>query len=231
MAPKTEKTAGIIDLLYTNSVGFLRDVFQYAIPGLLFLSLLSATMLFEHGYRHLVWFHIFALKDIIGWIALIIVLFSYICGQIIFSLSDSLFKLYKILYKCFGINYSDELKRVSTELKNIAKDKELCKNCNSYIWCQDDDEIHLFYEISTFAAAPEIHGKFIERYNILKQFRKSISVVFFLNAIFFAIRLFFIPAVVLLVLSVFVHRLYLHTELAFYHRVFWSYFITKGKVD
>lgn len=252
MNKETDKTTGFVELLYSNSISFARDVFQYAIPGLLFLFLLSLPVLLEYDHRYLVLFHK-GLKGILGWIAIVVVLLSYICGQIIYSLSHCVFELYKALH-CHA-NEKEKLRQIRKNLHDILRSEspELETKYSKFKHCgseKKDDEIHLFYEISTFATASEVHGKFIERYNILEHFRKSMSSVFLFNAILFyvshliyycfhndpswtALIVFIVSLVVILSvlisLSLFFHGAYLRTKSAFYHRVFWSYFITKKR--
>lgn len=252
---KNEKTTGFIDLLYTNSVGFLRDVFQYAIPGMLLIVLLSLPAVLKNKTEIIAM--ILHLKDALIWIFAAILVLSYIGGQITYSFSLLLSKdiasldiasiskrmkktevyrnkLYVFLsdeiYSKVKNKYDEFTSRTSTRYED-SNDKKNGEN--------NDKDIHLYYEISTFVNNPEVHGKFIERYNILKHYKQNMSSVFILSSIGYMILynlcLSFLPLCSFIVaeilftgLSYFLYCDYIRTEEGFLKRVFWSYYITKG---
>jgi len=218
----------VLELMYTKASTLLRDVFQYCISGFLFLSLIFFAFQQKwDGWTKLL------IEEGMLWSILIFIIFAYVLGQTLYALSIPLFAFYKFIWKKF-FSFSalkidkriDDLKEYLNCIEIESSEKTLLK----------DMPKHLYFELVTFADRPDLHGRFIERYNILMYLRQSISSCLFFTCIAYAL---FLPKtlfailteICFLVFSIIFYWHFVKTNIGFLDRVFVTYLVAKRKTE
>ena len=174
------------ETVYTKTSTFLRDLFLYAGSGALFLAIACTGIVASSGY------------DLDGWIqrffeagsqpgiliAVLLVIASYVAGHFLYSGSFLFFPILDAVWRRLprqrrwrSLSLKRQmLRRIREGLDFESQDKEILER----------GPLHLFFEMSVFRAAPELHEKFVERYNLLMHMRRSVSSCFFYLALLFA---------------------------------------------
>lgn len=218
------------ELMYTRAATLLRDVFQYLIPGLLFSGLIVAALQ-QRGYQ---WTEVFA-REGDAWVIMLFIIsciIAYVIGQILFCLSDVLFPLYTMVWKRLSHGSLKNLDNKVEQLKSYLKSVEIEEPANAVL---ENIPIHLYFEMVAFVDTPELHARFVERYNVLMFMKRSFSSCFFFVCIAYLLIL---PQtiysvaveVVLFLLSLLLFWHYNLTEIGFLDRVFVSYSLAKAKM-
>ncbi len=207
-----------LELMYVKSSIFLRDVFQYLISGALFIVLTLLALRFHkadwsqlliksHGQN--------ILMDLLMSIVLAYVLGHFFFGACCFPLD---------WYYRKSTSIQRKKKSLRTRLASIDAGND------ALIVLGDDVDCHLYYEISAFRSAPELHTRFVERYNVLMHMRTSLaSCFFFAFWAYFGLFGFQVPFIcvggVFLVLSLFLFWQCVQTYRRFLDRVYMVYLV------
>lgn len=226
-----------IGTMYTKTTTFLRDIFQYLFCGLLFCGLMLITVQLK-GHS---WIDFLKkppnMGDAVLTISFLILccVFFHIIGQILFSLRCIPFWLYK---KCWD--------------KALEKCKRKTKYLEDYLETIPVDDLaesilreaprHLYFEMVVFVNRPELHRNFVERYNVLRYMRESLSSCFFFVGIASIVALLLPPFAefslfgilipwlsLLLFISISLFRHSILTKKDFLDRVFTSYLVEMKK--
>ncbi len=221
----------ILEIMYTKSATLLRDVFQYFISGALFLLLVFSA---DHQ-KYFQWMEIFKKEGIGIFISsIIIIIVAFIIGQILFSLSKILFFFYRKVWKLLPNNciekYNNKTKELSSYLKSIKGEEPANK-------VLENIPIHLFFEMKVFVNRPDLHARFIERYNVFMFMYRNLSTCLFLVCLLYFS--FLLPRtvssgimeVILFSLSLVLFRQYTFIETGFLDRVLTSFLITEEKLQ
>lgn len=217
-----------LELMYTRATTLLRDVFQYLISGLLFSILIviavhlrgcQVTQVFKEGGAF--------------WLVALVVscVTAYVIGQILYSLSTILFPSYETVWRKLPHGTLENLDRKIVQLKNYLKSIEVEESANAVL---QDIPIHLYFELTTFVDRPDLHGRFIERYNVLMYMRRSFSACFFFACVGYILLLpktmpFVAVEIVFFLVSLLLFRHYTVTKIGFLDRTFASYLVAKQK--
>lgn len=281
-----------LELMYTKSATFLRDVFQYLIPGVLFLGSVHLFVKLS-GCGFLINAED-AFRSDRFLVSIFIFIIAYATGQALHSFSGALFQLYEC--RCFKkccdkggkigklVDYlksirglGDEAKAervlgylkftsVKTAIKALKKVKAYIENpeekdepikeieiIDEYLQPMEmpdktkdiSDDMHLFFEMEVFTHKPDLHARFVERYNVLMFFRRTLSSCFFVIFAIYSppfivgkcfsecsinnsgIMLFI--GLLSLFLSFMFFKEYSRTELEFWKRIFTAYLIKPEK--
>lgn len=217
----------LFELMYVKSSTFLRDVFQYLFSGILFTFLLLLG-LSVHGSR---WSQVldgafgssFPLRLIFGTI------FAYAAGHILYITGGMLCYFFGSLGRSWRRRAPNSLEKKKENLKSRLDSIDIGKKALSTLNKLDH---HLYYEMRVFKDAPELHARFVERYNVLTHMRKSLSSCFFWTSIIYFLLLpkkaaFISIEVGLLLLSILLLRYVKLTEGHFLDRVYVSYLIAE----
>lgn len=157
---------------YQSSISFLRDVFQYTIPGVIFLSVLY--YLFPITLNENIKTDIITFYPIKGSFLdiLTIVIFSYFIGKLANSISSTYFILFKWILKKLRINPSFFEIR---ELKDRIAET-LYPNSNNEFSSKMDIAIkrdYLYNQIATYNLG--LYKNRIERYNNITMYYKTLA--------------------------------------------------------
>jgi hypothetical protein len=219
----------VIESAYTKAITFLRDLFVYLFSGLFFLALMFVLIKMKDYSAPLVLEEMEGILPKNTALAVgILAMISYIMGQLLFTLSFLLFPAFKKVFKKFPKdpvgNFLVKRQQLHDYLMSIEKkedDKSLLKA-----------EPHLYYEMSVFVRRPDLHRRFIERYNLLMFMKRSLSSCLFFAGLTFVLA----PPVInfhaalaglaLIVMSLVFYWGALSTEKGFLNRVFLSYLVS-----
>ncbi len=217
-----------IESIYTSAATFLRDVFMYLFSGLLFLGLTLAILKLKSIDQPLDEI-MNLLPDNPEMTAGLFIMFSYMTGQILFSLSFLLFPVYRFI---FGrtFNFIEALRSSEKRAEDYLKALTAESPAGSIL---EGTPVHLYFEMRVFVDKPDLHRRFIERYNLLMFMKRSFSSCFFFAGMvcllpefgpFWAASMLFF-----LVLSLILYWRSIMTKIGFLDRVLASYFIAEEK--
>jgi hypothetical protein len=157
---------------YQNSISFTRDLFQYAIPGLMFLSLLYYLFPINHNTwikTEIVVFHPINSSFIV---VTIIIIFAYFIGMFANSISYEYFSLLESFIKILKINKSYfEIKehRLSIAKKIFPKTETQFSKKLEITIIKD----YLFNQVATYNQG--LYKNRVERYNNITMYYRTIS--------------------------------------------------------
>ncbi|NOZ25890.1 MAG: hypothetical protein GXO94_07385 [Nitrospirae bacterium] len=213
-----------IESIYTSAATFLRDIFMYLFSGFLFLGLSVAILRLksiDHPFREIRGL----LPDSPEVTAGLLVIFSYMIGQFLFSLSFILFPIYRAMLGrvfTFVRTLDSSEKRIKDYLESITGES----GAGSIL---QHTPVHLYFEMKVFVEKPELHRRFVERYNLLMFMKRSFSSCFFYAGVLCLVPPFTLDSaalmVFLLVLSMILFWRSIMTRIGFLDRVLTSYLI------
>ena len=189
------------EIVYIRTATFLRDIFQYFISGLLFSGLVLLPF-----YAKIC--NVFATiqREQSFWCTMIVivaVIVLYVLGHILHLVSYIIFALYKPIVKIFVKPLLAEIDLKEKGLKDYLASSKFKGFSNDFVARMP---IHLYFEMTTFIKRPDLHSRFIERYNLLMFFRRSLSASFFTVSFVYVLtlpqtKLFVLSELILLLIS------------------------------
>jgi len=228
-----------LETAYTKTATFLRDVFQYFFCGVLFMVLVILACesknyrIIEKTKESLA---LLPKELVIVW-ALIT---AYAIGQLMLALSDLIFKIYKCFHKRMPDNLLKTLDDKKQPLREILRNMREKRRGPGELLDEGLPE-HLYFEMVVFVKRRDLHSRFIERYNLLKNMHRILSASVLVSGLICT----FLPeigrcegdyewpskfqvlaGVVMLCTSVVFYRQTIKTEIEFLNRVIASYYIT-----
>ena len=158
-------TGDAIDRIYGGAVSFGRDVFHYIVTGTVFVLVCSvplwpvlwklAAANFKPGIG----------STGIQGVALFVALAVLFCiGHVFLAVGFCIRKCWKKVF-C-NRKHVSEYKDAVSRIKNL--------NCGQ-AWLVEERDVHLGAEISVFIGKPDLHARFVERYNTLWHLRLGLA--------------------------------------------------------
>ena len=159
-----------VEVILSKTINLIRDVYQYCFSGAFFLTL----WLFTNQMNHLSLDRITrnAGKIISHESVIIFLILCYFIGQILFALSIPITQVFRRVRK---LNVEPLIARKRRELLDFAS--WLYPNAHGSF---RPFSSHIHFEMQLFKKEPEIHKKFIERYNNLMNMRQTVATAFFI---------------------------------------------------
>lgn len=222
-----------LETAYTKASVFLRDVFQYFFCGVFFIVLLFILVRLK-GYK-IDEIHIGILQSTwkgfsLIWL-LIFLTVCYLLGHILFSLSTFIFTMYKFIFKKLRCRSVKKLDKKKQKLCDILQEtQERSKGGIKSLY--EDLPEHLYFEMMVFIHRRDLHGRFIERYNLITNMRQVLCSCFFVSGLIYT----FLPPIegysivvgaVLFVSSVLFYFQTVKGQTGFLNRVITSYIILR----
>ncbi len=170
----------LIEVLYTKTTAFLRDVFQYLVPGFLVITLVVVK---------LEWNGCPALQRLASRVptnsitvhVLICCVVFYLAGHLLLSLNTVLYPLLLRIAERVGSKSAADLaetnERIGRSTSALSKEDHV-KSLLTHV------ATHLYFEMTAFAVRPDLHERFVERYNLLMFMRRQLASAFFVGGIF-----------------------------------------------
>lgn len=175
---------GAIDSFVEKANNFIRDIYYYIIPGtLLLLTLVTLGRYWFPNYNNL-----FS-KNVANYsffTSICLLLSVYILGQLLYTISTPLFKVYSFLFQWTDSSKAVKIKRefFNTCQGNYVQDslanKKNLASLDKGWQCSDS---HIYFEMLCFNSKNDIHRAFIERQNTMKYLKRMLSTCFFVIAL------------------------------------------------
>ncbi len=224
-----------LELMYVKSSIFLRDVFHYLVPGVLFVFLLLLGLSLD-GRCWSQWLNrAFESSFVVG--LFLVTILAYAAGHILLITADIILDCFRRLRGSnknrMANNYKQKEDYLKSRFDSLDTDKKRLSIFN-------DADRHLYYEMRAFSDTPELHARFVERYNVLMHMRKSLSSCFLLTSLFYLLiyitakekaGFIIVMAVVLFVLFIILLWRAAITRSHFLNRVYVSYLIAEENKD
>lgn len=217
-----------IEALDSRAGTVMRDIIHYAVPGL-FLALLGLAPLvagraripvspaLSQGFLKLVTY------DTPATVAAVILftVAAYLMGHVAFTSSFLVLAAYD---RCCRSAKIDSLaRRVRAAEQKLRQYREDHVRSGPAGVLLEGAPAHLYFEMRAFVELPELHAKFIERYNSLMHFSRTWLSACFLCGVYYLCVVTGVLGVAvgatLVLLSALVYRRYLHTREGFLLRV------------
>jgi len=166
------------DLLYAKSSAFGRDIFQYLVPGTMFLLVVAIPFICSNQ----------EFTDTLeaffkgsGWrtaaAVLLAVIVAYALGHVISSIGFLLRNRWR--REMSKTEHVRKLKEAEEKLSELTKKTEP----KAFESLSSEADVSLYCEIVTFKKDPELHAKFIERYNTLVFLRLGLASSFLVGGL------------------------------------------------
>jgi hypothetical protein len=168
------------EILYSRASTLARDLFQYLFGGVFFVWLLAVVVVFEDGLETVERWNRALLPTLVSPdgasapAVVVAIILLYLAGQLLYSLSSMIFWVYgkigAVVGRIFGGGPTPRLQRLERNLserflREMGGDTPL----GGGLPC------HLYFEMLVFLRAPELHARFVERYNSLVHMRRTLS--------------------------------------------------------
>jgi|GEM_PF-3203964 hypothetical protein len=184
---KEQEGKSVLADLYGSASTLLRDIQMYVVPGAVFLVLIAYPLFFPEDKIKITWLReseivtkLNVVKDTWNaWaIAALFTLAAYTCGHLLSGIGSCMKEAI-----CCKDKDTDKDKEKNPEKETVLKRclQEIAPNSNKLL--SDKYPVHLCPEMKVFADRPDIHAKFIERYNVLRYMRRTLAVAFGLAGI------------------------------------------------
>lgn len=165
--------------LITNTIGFIRDFFMYLIPAL------PSSLLFIYFFINWVKPFIFDLKDFISPPILIIVflILIYVLGRFLSLFSYYLFDFYELIFNWIPFKINKKKKNLGEKFKKYIDEKPI-KDFGVNL---NEDDREIYNQLKIFTSDPQIFQLYLERYNLMLGYDRTISAGFFVLVLFLLI--------------------------------------------
>jgi hypothetical protein len=162
---------------------------------------------------------------------LVVCVSAYVIGQILYSISRIVFLLYAAVWRRVPKNSLIRYDYKVKQLKNYLRSENIDEPEKAIL---KDVPVHLYFEMVAFVDRPDLHSRFIERYNVCAFMYRSLSTCLFTAGVLY---IFLLPVTALPIaaeallffLSALLYRQYTLIEIGFMDRVFTTYVIAKEK--
>lgn len=158
-------TGDVIGRIYSGASSFGRDVFHYIVTGTLFVVVCSIPFWERCGGLWLSsWSEAVESPGLQIVLLFVAVIVMSCIGHVLLSVGFCIRKCWnKVLCRR---KHVDDYKRAIQRIKNLKRDQADCG---------DERDAHLDAEVSVFLKEPDLHARFVERYNTLWHLRLGLA--------------------------------------------------------
>lgn len=179
----------VFEILYSRASTLVRDLFQYLFGGVFFVWLLAVVVVFRDGLERVERWSRELLPTLVSPdgvsapAVVVAIILLYIAGQLLFSLSSRIFWIYRKIGAVVGRLHAGGPKLRLRQIESDLSERFLRE-------VGGDDPLggrlpcHLYFEMQVFLRAPELHARFVERYNSLVHMRCTFSSCLFFAGLF-----------------------------------------------